>query len=200
MALCGIKIWLYRTSRTDSTRRTTPCSRHIPSWLGGLGLPSLRVPEFRPAGSSSMNRPARSSPRARAGRRSTSRWASTAPPASIRWERGGSATGLSAAAPRAELADLAAGQGAMARESDGDPNAEYICWQYAAWRLAPWCIESAHARGRDAAGELESGRYANWTARVGGDYWLSFVGLGAVRSDRRAGGRPARRPCPRSSR
>ena len=78
---------------------------------------------------------------------------------------------------------LAAGQGAMARGvKDGDPNAEYICWLYMpAWKpLAPWVYELAAHMPKDVTLQVnfESGavKYQLDRPRVGGDYWLSFVG------------------------
>ena len=78
---------------------------------------------------------------------------------------------------------LAAGQGAMARGiKDGDPNAEYICWLYMpSWRpLAPWVYELGAHMPKDVTLQVnfESGavKYQLDRPRVGGDYWLSFVG------------------------
>ena len=78
---------------------------------------------------------------------------------------------------------LAAGQGAMARGvKDGDPNAEYICWLYMpAWKpLAPWVYELGAHMPRDVTLQVnfESGavKYQLDRPRVGGDYWLSYVG------------------------
>ena len=78
---------------------------------------------------------------------------------------------------------LAAGQGAMVRGiKDGDPNAEYICWLYMpAWRpLAPWVYELGAHMPKDVTLQVnfESGavKYQLDRPRVGGDYWLSFVG------------------------
>ncbi|MBP7934122.1 MAG: hypothetical protein KA354_05680 [Phycisphaerae bacterium] len=78
---------------------------------------------------------------------------------------------------------LAAGQGAMARGiKEGDPNAEYICWLYMpAWRpLAPWVYELGAHMPKDVTLQVnfESGavKYQLDRPRVGGDYWLSFVG------------------------
>jgi hypothetical protein len=78
---------------------------------------------------------------------------------------------------------LAAGQGAMARGvKEGDPNAEYICWLYMpAWKpLAPWVYELGAHMPRDVTLQVnfESGavKYQLDRPRVGGDYWLSFIG------------------------
>ncbi len=78
---------------------------------------------------------------------------------------------------------LAAGQGAMARGvKDGDPNAEYICWLYMpAWKpLAPWVYELGAHLPTDVTLQVnfESGavKYQLDRPRVGGDYWLSFIG------------------------
>lgn len=78
---------------------------------------------------------------------------------------------------------LAAGQGAMARGiKDGDPNAEFLCWLYMpAWKpLAPWVYELGAHMPRDVTLQInfESGavKYQLDRPRVGGDYWLSYVG------------------------
>jgi len=78
---------------------------------------------------------------------------------------------------------LAASQGAMARGiKDGDPNAEYICWLYMpAWKpLAPWVYELGAHLPKDVTLQInfESGavKYQLDRPRVGGDYWLSFIG------------------------
>lgn len=78
---------------------------------------------------------------------------------------------------------LAAGQGAMARGvKAGDPNAEYICWLYMpAWKpLAPWVYELGAHMPKDVTLQVnfESGalKYQLDRPRIGGDYWLSFVG------------------------
>ena len=78
---------------------------------------------------------------------------------------------------------LAASQGAMARGvKAGDPNAEYICWLYMPWwkPLAPWVFELAAHMPKDVTLQInyESGavKYQLDRPRVGGDYWLSYVG------------------------
>lgn len=78
---------------------------------------------------------------------------------------------------------LAAGQGAMARGvKEGDPNAEYICWLYMpAWKpLAPWTYELGAHLPKDVTLQInfESGalKYQLDRPRIGGDYWLSFIG------------------------
>lgn len=78
---------------------------------------------------------------------------------------------------------LAAGQAAMAKGvKEGDPNAEYICWLYMpAWRpLAPWVYELGAHIPKDVTLQInfESGalKYQLDRPRIGGDYWLSFVG------------------------
>ncbi len=78
---------------------------------------------------------------------------------------------------------LAAGQGAMARGiKDGDPNADFICWLYMpSWEpLAPWVYELGAHMPKDVTLQVnfESGavKYQLDRPRVGGDYWLSFIG------------------------
>ncbi len=78
---------------------------------------------------------------------------------------------------------LAASQAAMARGlKEGDPNAEYICWLYMpAWKpLAPWVYELGAHMPKDVTLQVnfESGalKYQLDRPRIGGDYWLSFVG------------------------
>ncbi len=78
---------------------------------------------------------------------------------------------------------LAAGQAAMARGvKAGDPNAEYICWLYMpSWKpLAPWVYELGSHMPKDVTLQVnfESGalKYQLDRPRIGGDYWLSFVG------------------------
>jgi len=78
---------------------------------------------------------------------------------------------------------LAAGQGAWARGvTEGDPSAEYICWLYMpSWKpLAPWVYElGAHMpKGVTLQVNFESGalKYQLDRPRIGGDYWLSFIG------------------------
>ena len=78
---------------------------------------------------------------------------------------------------------LAASQAAMVRGiKEGDPAAEYICWLYMpAWKpLAPWVYELSAHLPKDVTLQVnfESGavKYQLDRPRVGGDYWLSFVG------------------------
>jgi hypothetical protein len=78
---------------------------------------------------------------------------------------------------------LAAGQGAMARGiKAGDPGAEYICWLYMpSWKpLAPWVYELGAHMPEDVTLQVnfESGalKYQLDKPRIGGDYWLSFIG------------------------
>jgi len=78
---------------------------------------------------------------------------------------------------------LAAGQGAMARGvKDGNPDAEYICWLYMpSWEpFAPWVYELGAHMPKDVILQVnfESGavKYQLNRPRVGGDYWLSFIG------------------------
>jgi hypothetical protein len=78
---------------------------------------------------------------------------------------------------------LAAGQEAMARGvKDGDPSAEYICWLYMpSWKpLAPWVYELGAHMPKNVTLQVnfESGavKYQLDRPRVGGDYWLSYVG------------------------
>ena len=78
---------------------------------------------------------------------------------------------------------LAAGQSAWARGiKDGDPNAEYICWLYMpSWKpLAPWVYKLGAHMPKDVTLQInfESGavKYQLDRPRVGGDYWLSFIG------------------------
>lgn len=78
---------------------------------------------------------------------------------------------------------LAAGQAAMARGvKDGDPNAEFICWLYMpSWKpLAPWVCELGAHMPKDVTLQVnfESGalKYQLDKPRIGGDYWLSYVG------------------------
>ena len=65
---------------------------------------------------------------------------------------------------------------------EGDPAAEYICWLYMpAWKpLAPWVHELSAHLPKDVTLQVnfESGavKYQLDRPRVGGDYWLSFVG------------------------
>lgn len=78
---------------------------------------------------------------------------------------------------------LAASQGAMARGvKEGDPNAEYICWLYMpSWKpLASWVYELGAHMPKDVILQVnfESGalKYQLDRPRIGGDYWLSFIG------------------------
>jgi len=78
---------------------------------------------------------------------------------------------------------LAAGQGAMARGvKDGNPDAECICWLYMpSWKpFAPWVYELGSHMPKDVTLQVnyESGavKYQLDRPRVGGDYWLSFIG------------------------
>lgn len=78
---------------------------------------------------------------------------------------------------------LAASQGAMARGvKAGDPSAEYICWLYMpSWKpLAPWVYELGAHMPKDVTLQInfESGalKYQLDKPRIGGDYWLSYVG------------------------
>lgn len=74
-------------------------------------------------------------------------------------------------------------QNAMARGiKDANPDAEYICWLYLpSWKpLAPWVYELGSHIPKDVTLQInfESGavKYQLDRPRVGGDYWLSFIG------------------------
>jgi hypothetical protein len=74
-------------------------------------------------------------------------------------------------------------QKAMARGiKDANPDAEYICWLYLpSWKpLAPWVYELGSHIPKDVTLQInfESGavKYQLDRPRVGGDYWLSFIG------------------------
>ncbi len=99
---------------------------------------------------------------------------------------------------------LAAGQEAMARGvKDGDPDAEFVCWLYMpSWKpLAPWIYELPDHLPRDVTLQVnfESGalKYQLDRPRIGGDYWLSYIGP----SDRfaRLAGRAAANGTPMSA-
>jgi len=65
---------------------------------------------------------------------------------------------------------------------DANPDAEYICWLYLpSWKpLAPWVYELGSHIPKDVTLQMnfESGavKYQLDRPRVGGDYWLSFIG------------------------
>ena len=65
---------------------------------------------------------------------------------------------------------------------DANPDAEYICWLYLpSWKpLAPWVYELGSHIPKDVTLQInfESGavKYQLDRPRVGGDYWLSFIG------------------------
>ncbi|MBN2375490.1 MAG: hypothetical protein JXD22_03760 [Sedimentisphaerales bacterium] len=74
-------------------------------------------------------------------------------------------------------------QSAMVRGiKEANPNAEYICWIYLpSWKpLAPWVYELGSHIPKNVTLQInyESGavKYQLDRPRVGGDYWLSFIG------------------------
>ena len=182
----GIKLWLYSNEPEGFYSADDPMLKAYPE-LAGAGRPSRRY----------------ICPNSEAGQKfiyESTRWITSHVPGlggliNISLGEHGSScldsvgveAGRRPVCPRCSLVPnwqtLASGQGAWARGiKEGDPKAEYICWLYMpSWKpLAPWVYELGDHMPKDVTLQInfESGavKYQLDRPRVGGDYWLSFIG------------------------